>query len=192
MKKIAVIFVLAVIMFACKSEAPKEEVQVVETKPEVISITFDEFKTNPENYVDKLVKVDGTCIHTCKHGGKKMHIVGEDPDFSIKVTASETVAMFDKALEGSRLSVEGIVKAQIVNEDYLNNWEAELKKDIETQEETGGEVNEEHHESLGQIENMRKELKESGKEQISYYSIECKSFEEKTAVAEEKKEDAQE
>ncbi len=179
MKKFLVLLFAALILSACKSEAPKEEPASEQAGVKAVSVTFDQFKTDPEPYVDKYIKMEGTCVHTCKHGGKKMHIVGEDPDYTVKVTASETVPMFDKELEGSKVAVEGYVRVQRIDEAYLNNWENELKQDVDKQKESG-EVEEEHHESMLEIENMRKELKESGKAQISYYSIECSKFNEKT------------
>ena len=178
MKKLLLIPAIAILLSACQTDAPKEQPAKDEAAVEVTTITFDQFKADPEPYVDKYVKIEGTCVHTCKHGGKKMHMVGADPDYTIKVTSSDKVAMFDKALEGSSVAVEGIVKAERVDEAYLNNWEAELKQDMEKQKESG-EVNEEHHESMMQIASMRKELQESGKTQISYYSIECSKLEEK-------------
>lgn len=178
MKKLFILLFISLIFSACQSDAPKEEATMDEPAIEAVTISFDQFKVDPEQYVDKYVKIEGTCVHTCKHGGKKMHMVGADPDYTVKVLASETVPMFDKELEGSKVTVEGYVRAQRIDKAYLNNWESELKQDIEKQKESG-EVNEEHHESMMQIANMRKELEESGKEQISYYSIECSKFEEK-------------
>lgn len=178
MKKLLIVPALAVLLSACQADAPKEQPAQEEAAIEVVALTFDQFKADPEPYVDKYVKIEGTCIHTCKHGGKKMDIVGADPEYTIKVTSGEKVTMFDKALEGSAVAVEGIVRAQRIDEAYLNNWETELKQDIEKQKESG-EVNEEHDESMMQIKNMRKELEESGKTQISYYSIECSKLEEK-------------
>lgn len=177
MKKLVLLLIVAAMFSACQSDKPKEESADSKSQVEAVTITFDQFKADPEQYVDKYVKIEGTCVHTCKHGGKKMHMVGTDPDYTVKVTASETVSMFDKSLEGSKVEVEGYVRAQRIDEAYLNNWESELKQDIEKQKEDG-EVNEEHQESMMQIANMRKELEESGEKQISYYSIECSAFEE--------------
>ena len=178
MKKLVSVLFLILLVAACSKEQPKEQAEQKEATPEVITITFDEFKTNPDMYVGKYVKVEGTCVHTCKHGGKKMHIVGTDPDYKLVILASDKVAMFDKALEGSGVIVEGFVRVERIDEAYLNNWEAELKTDVSKQKEAG-EVIEEHHENLDKIANLRKELKETGKKVISNYSIECQNFEEK-------------
>ncbi|MBN1300719.1 MAG: hypothetical protein JW995_05850 [Melioribacteraceae bacterium] len=174
--RFVIILLILSFIYGCQSDTPKSEVEN-EAQIEVINITPDDFKTNPEAYVDKYIKIEGTCVHTCKHGGKRMHIVGPDSEFRIKVEAGKNVIKFDKALEGSLVQVEGYVRVQRVTEDYLNNWENELKDDIEKQEESG-EAGEDHAESMEQITNLRMELKKSGKEQISFYSIECSDYKE--------------
>ena len=178
MKKLVSFLLLVLLVTACSKQEPKEQVEPKEEAPEVVSITFEEFQSNPDMYVDKYVKVEGTCVHTCKHGGKKMHIVGTDPEYKLVILASDKVAMFDKALEGSAVMVEGFVRVEKIDEAYLNNWEAELKADVEKQKDAG-EVDEEHHENLNKIASLRKELKETGKDVIANYSIECQKFEEK-------------
>jgi hypothetical protein len=178
MKKLVSILILVLLVAACSKEQPKPEADPQPESPEVVTITFDEFKANPESYVDKYVKIEGTCIHTCKHGGKKMHIVGADPDYRMTILASDKVAMFDKELEGSGVIVEGYVRVEKIDEAYLNNWEAELKADVDKQKEAGS-VDEEHHENLDKIAHLREQLKETGKDVIANYSIECQKFEEK-------------
>lgn len=180
MKNLIYLILVSSLLLSCQKDQKMETPDTEQSQPEVVTLTFDQFKTNPEQYVDKYVRIEGTCVHTCKHGGKKMHIVGADPEFVIKVDAGKDVVKFDKALEGSDVMVEGIVKVLHVDEAYLNNWENELKADVEKQKEAG-EVTEEHEMNMEQIANLRMELKKSGKDKISYYSIECTNYKEKKA-----------
>ena len=68
MKNLLILLVMGLLLFACQNEAPKEETEakseeVAEEIPEVITITFADFKNNPETYVDKLVRVEVTCTY---------------------------------------------------------------------------------------------------------------------------------
>ena len=77
---------------------------------ESTTITSAEFATVAENLVDQNVSIEGTVMHVCKHGGKKMFI-NED---RVKIIASEKLAAFDLALEGSTVIVKGIIREEIV------------------------------------------------------------------------------
>ncbi|MEA1876057.1 MAG: hypothetical protein U9N86_04275 [Bacteroidota bacterium] len=74
------------------------------------TITSAEFATVAENLIDQTVSIEGTVLHICKHGGKKMFI-NED---RVKVIASEKLAAFDLALEGSAVIVTGIIREESV------------------------------------------------------------------------------
>ena len=72
---------------------------------------------NPETFQDyaavnvgKEVEIKGMVIHVCKHGGKKLFIIGEDPEKRVKITASDKVSVFAPELEGSTIAVKGIIE----------------------------------------------------------------------------------
>lgn len=77
---------------------------------ESTTITSAEFATVAENLIDQTVRIEGTVMHVCKHGGKKMFI-NED---RVKIIASEKLASFDIALEGSTVIVTGIIREESV------------------------------------------------------------------------------
>lgn len=77
---------------------------------ESTTITSAEFATVAENLIDQTVRIEGTVMHVCRHGGKKMFI-NED---RVKVIASEKLASFDLALEGSTVIVTGIIREESV------------------------------------------------------------------------------
>jgi len=74
------------------------------------TLTPETFQENAEKMVGKEVGVKGMVIHVCRHGGKKMFLIGEDPDVRIKITASDKVSSFNTDLEGSIVMVNGIVE----------------------------------------------------------------------------------
>jgi hypothetical protein len=71
----------------------------------------------PENFQDyaaanvgKEVEISGMVVHVCKHGGKKMFIIGEDPEKRVKINATDKVSVFEPELEGSVVTVKGIIE----------------------------------------------------------------------------------
>jgi hypothetical protein len=146
-------------------------------------LTFQNLSTETADYVGQRVTVSGAVVHVCRSGGKRMFITGESPEPRFKITAGEAIGAFDMALEGSNVTVTGLVEEQRVDEVFLNEWEAELEAEEkpEVAHKGGGsstaEEVEDHHESVkDQISNMRKKLAESDKEYLSFYSLDCDSF----------------
>ena len=76
---------------------------------EVTVLTPSEFPDKAEKYMDQKVEMEGMVVHVCKHGGKKMFIVGTNPDVRVKIDASDVVTVFEPELEGSTVVVQGIV-----------------------------------------------------------------------------------
>lgn len=77
---------------------------------EVTALTPSEFPDKAETYMGQKVQVEGLVVHVCKHGGKKMFLVGDDPEIRVKVDASDEVSVFSMDLEGSTVVVQGIVQ----------------------------------------------------------------------------------
>jgi hypothetical protein len=189
-KKLFVLVVLAIVFAACNNtSADQNQAESVE----IATITCEDFSTSPDDYVGQEILIEGTAVHICKHGGQRMFIIGEDPDERIKITAGEEMEAFDVELEGSDVTIIGVVDELRIDEAYLSTWENELLADNPDSEmkihggEEGHDVAEEGedgHEAdiegeLEQINDLRAELKESGKDHLSFYSIIATEFEEK-------------
>ena len=96
-------------------------------------------------------------------------------------------------LEGSDITVKGVVSELKIDNAYLDQKEAEVKKGGEHLEMHDGhghgegenEAEEEHsaeeekEKSLKNIQNMRDKIEKSEKDHLSFYSIECVEFSEK-------------
>lgn len=188
------------IAVACNNQQKNDdntEALEEETMEEIAELTVANFSEMAGTYSGKQIMIKGTVSHTCKHGGKRMFIIDEGTEESVKVEAGENIASFDAELEGSDVIVTGILAELIVDEAYLNNWENEVLEEtseeykIHTGDHEGehgeegedgeyaeGETEEDHHGTdLEQIEDLRNTLKESGKDHLSFYSIECISYE---------------
>lgn len=84
---------------------------------EVAVLTPSEFPDKAETYMGQKVQIEGLVVHVCKHGGKKMFLVGDDPEIRVKIDASDDVTVFSQELEGSTVMVQGTV--QPMDEDPL-------------------------------------------------------------------------
>jgi len=147
-----------------------------------VKVTVFAFEKMAAGLVDKEVVIEGTVLHTCKHSGKKMFIVDGNDSIRVEITAGPEIPKFDEKLIGSRLRVLGVMKEEKIDEKYLNDWENEVKKpdenhDAGVQTGTKGHQDQDVQAKLDQIKSLRDELKDSGKDHLSFYSIEASKFE---------------
>jgi alpha-glucuronidase len=150
---------------------------------DAVKVAVATFEKQAANIVEKTVIIEGTVLHTCKHGGKRMFLVDGNDSVRVEVTAGKDIPKFDEKLVGSRLRVLGVLKEEKIDEKYLNEWENEVKKPIENHD-AGVHAGAKGHEDQGtqdkldQINALREDLKRSGKDHLSFYSIEATQFEE--------------
>ena len=181
---------IVVFMLGCCNQNAKQDTSDSDVQVEKLTLAI--LVSETENYVDKSVMTEGTVDHVCKHGGKKMFIFGESPDDRIKITVGENMSSFDPVLEGSDVIVSGIVRELRVDEDYLSNWEMEIStnKNEKGKHKVMGDGDGEHEDDeedensiedeMNQIDQLRKQLEASGEDHLSFYSVECTEYTEKT------------
>jgi hypothetical protein len=109
MKKITVLAVILLLAVAV-TPAFSQTKAASGSGDAVVTLTPDNFQDKAVDMVGKEVEIQGMVVHVCKHGGKKMFLVGENPDMRVKITASDKVSVFDPELEGSIVNVTGIVE----------------------------------------------------------------------------------
>jgi hypothetical protein len=158
--------------------------------------------STPEKFVGKKITLTGTVTHVCKHGGKRCHLTDTDADQKIRVETGDKVKAFDRAIEGSDLTVTGILRETRIDEAYLASWESEIlaaeKEEAAKPKEKPAEgapaakAGEEHAEGeeganmpngghveaqgLEAVNELRAELKASGKPYLSQWWIEAVSY----------------
>jgi hypothetical protein len=194
MRQFLLLFALAVIFAACSTSTKKNsgmQTGETDTIAQPVNISVNEFLEKADDLVGKEITIQGTVSHTCKHGGKRMFIFDDNEDNRVKIEASETVTSFDASLEGSDVLVTGLLKELVIDENYLTEWELEVKNEMENPEPESDSVAAEHSsgglgESADQgehvsamesIENYRQQIKESGSDHLSFYSVECTAYE---------------
>ena len=180
MKYVLPLFVLAIVFAACNNN-PK-------AGQDATAVTPAEFIEKAPDLVDQLVSMEGTVVHVCKHGGKRLFL-GEE---RIKVLASNKVSVFDVALEGSDVVIDGFLREERIDEAYLAEWERELnesevveEKEVAHKGEPGhdhAEESEDHDArmaNLQKIQEYREQIAASDKGYLSFYSVEASKLKEK-------------
>ena len=183
---------LAAVLFvaACNTETKTDTV-----KADVITVA--NFLDAADTFIGKSINVKGTVVHTCKHGGRKMFIMGETEEQRLKITAAEDKTPFEQTIEGSDVVVTGTVEELRIDEAYLANWEAEVAEGgEEAHKETGDgtgdgtHANEKDHASesgdkadqgthtadLQQIAAYRAQIAETEKGYLSFFSVAYDEF----------------
>jgi len=174
------IIMVLVVTAACNRGADKAENKA---KNDTVRMTVLSFEKQADSCINKPVIIEGTVLHVCKHGGDKMFLVDGTDSIRVQITTGPKIAKFDEALIGTRVRVSGTLKEERVDAKYLNEWEAEVKKPVENHQagvHTGARGHEDQgvQEKLDQINALRDELKKSGKDHLSFFSIEADKYSE--------------
>lgn len=191
MKKVFLLLSATMLLFACGNEANNEATEDKDAskdkKEMTTTLKAHELLEQGEKYVDETVTVEGTAVHVCQHGGKRMFLNSGDTDERLKAVANEELGSFKTEDEGNTFLVTGTVEEQRIDNEYLDNWEQEIKDDlgddhhIHDGEHGEGESHDDHDmsEDLAKVENMRKEIEESDKDYVSIFSLKAESYKKK-------------
>ena len=172
---------LIIILFAIVACNQGAKDDAAKTKNDTTRLAVLTFEKQADSCIDKPVIIEGTVLHLCKHGGKRMFLVDGTDSISVLVTTGPKIVKFDDALVGSRVRVFGTLREERIDTKYLNEWEAEVNKPVENHKagiHTGAKGHEDQgvQDKLDQINSLREDLKNSGKDHLSNFSIEADHF----------------
>lgn len=185
MKKILGLFIVAALFFSCSTQEKKEEKNVK-------AISVDKIMTNIQQHVDQEVVVKGMVNHVCSHGGKRMFIIGENPDEGIRITPNEKIGVFEKELEGNSVIIKGVLKELIIDDKYVAQLEKEISEGVDNEalhDHSSGDHEEESEvdsSKIKQVEKMKSDIAESEKGFVAQYWIEASEVEVKECEETEK------
>ena len=170
MKNLLLLLAVSVLLFSCKTDEKKTQLQEESTTVEIIEtpvLTLGEFDTKAGDFIHKEIKVQGIVDHVCKHGGKKILLVTDDGD--VHVYSDER---FDEALMGSEIIVTGVVLEERIDEAYLLKMEGD---NIKSHSE--GKSNKEQFNSKKKhLQQYRSQMKSKNINHISNYSLQYVSY----------------
>ena len=178
-KKIFCLFILsALIISACNNGTKNDGAK---TNADTVKVTVLTFEKQADKFVNKPVFIEGTVLHICKHGGERLFLADGNDSITVEVTAGPKMTRFEESMIGSKIRITGMLKEERIDAKYLNEWEAEIKKPQENHNVgihtgTKGHEDEGVKEKLEQIAALRDELKKSGKDHLSNFSIEASKF----------------
>ena len=122
MKKLALLSLVALILFSCGNQKSKKQT-VVQAEPEIVVLTVDDLYKNAADLADKEIVVKGTVMHICKSGGERCFIMGSNEDVVIRIEAGEKIGAFDQELMGSDIEVTGVLREVKTDDDAHNPGE---------------------------------------------------------------------
>ena len=170
MKKLSLILFFAIFGFIGLNAQDTPVEKVEEVPAEIQTITVEDFQDKADAFVGKEIYITGTVDHVCKHGGKKVMLVSEDGEASLKIMAGEEISKFNKNIEGENLKVRGVVQEMRMDEAYLIEKEEHVKENHKPEEL-------EYKEDMEWIADMRKKIEDSEKGYLSFYSMDGLSYE---------------
>jgi hypothetical protein len=162
MKKLFLSMWVAVLFISCNPDQSKEKT----TEAPVIALA--DFNTKAGEWVGKEVIVEGIVDHVCKHGGKKLFLVDDQGDVHV-----DGEKRFDDALMGNQIVVKGIVKEFRVDEAYCLQQE----QDFIQKHKEGVDPDSVYTQKMEGITFYRDSMKTTGKDHLSFYSIDYISHE---------------
>ncbi|OYT15131.1 MAG: hypothetical protein B7C24_14675 [Bacteroidetes bacterium 4572_77] len=201
MKKLLLSLAIASMVWVSCDNAPKEvaETEAVVEVVEPTLLDINKFDEMADALAGKLIVIEGTCMHTCEHGGTKMFISGDDADFRVKVMATDESGNFNMEMEGTDYAVVGTLVEYRVDNAELDKLEAEVLSGEVSEEDMkhkthdgeqkegaghadhkgdGGDHDADKQGQLEQIQSLRDRLLETGKDHLSYWHVDAVSYKE--------------
>lgn len=93
---------------------------------QIKTVTFAELYSNKYENPKVNVAVEGQVVHVCKHSGKKIFIIGSNPNDRFQIFAGEKITSFPQDLEGCKVRVIGLLEEEKIDGKYLDEWESEI------------------------------------------------------------------
>ncbi|WP_321331237.1 hypothetical protein [uncultured Bacteroides sp.] len=184
---LATVFVMLIGFASCGNKSQKTTGGATEQR-QSSALEVDSLLANADSLVGKEVTVEGVCTHICKHGGRKIFLMGSDDTQTIRIESGK-LEKFDQKCVNSVVSVTGTLVEDRIDEAYLQKWEAQIKarnaekngndeEGCSTEKNARGETD---NTPEGRIADFRakiaKRKAKSGKEYLSFYYIKAFSYE---------------
>ena len=143
-----------------------------------------------EKLTGKQVTVEGVCTHICRHGGRKIFLMGTDDTQVIRIEAGEKIGAFKPECVNNLVRVTGTLVEDRIDEAYLAEWEREVKDQLAEQHGEGEAGCSAEQQARGEsvassvgerIAGFRTRIADrkakEGKEYLSFYHVEGGNYE---------------
>lgn len=185
---LSAIIATALSITSCGNKAQKANEDTTTTEQAIAGMEVDSLLANAETLAGQEITVQGVCTHTCKHGAKKIFLMGSDDTQTIRVEAG-VLGQFDTKCVNSIVSVTGKLMEQRIDENYLQNWEKQVKAQNAEKHGNGEAGCDSEKKARGEtastpearIADFRQKIADrkalSGKDYLSFYYVEATSYE---------------
>lgn len=197
MKNYRLIFIAAIALVAftiqgCNSKKqknsdPAKTEQTSLTSQKILQV--DDLLKEAEAMSGKEVEIEGICTHICKHGGKKIFLMGSDDTKTIRIEAGKEFGNFKPETVNNVVRVKGTLVEDRIDEAYLVQWEEKIKAQTEEKHGTTEAGCSSEQKARGEtvanstterINNFRKRIAErsekEGKNYLSFYHIDATQY----------------
>ena len=152
------------------------------------ALQIDDLLAEADSLAGKEVWIEGVCTHACKHGARKIFLMGSDDTQMIRVESGK-LGKFDPQCVDSLVRVKGILREQRVDEEYLRSWEEQVRAQTAEQHGTAAAGCDSEKNARGEtaatvdgrIADFRRKIAErnavEGKPYLSFYFVEAQSYE---------------
>ncbi|HPT20719.1 MAG TPA: hypothetical protein PLR88_02145 [Bacteroidales bacterium] len=130
-KRIFSFLLFTALISSCGNTGKKDVSSKSENSDNATRVDFASLVENPGNFINKNIIVEGKVVHVCTHSGKKMFIVGDNPDVRLFIAAGENMPKFPMELLGSKIEVEGMITRVAGAEVAVNEPKPEAAGDAE-------------------------------------------------------------
>ena len=121
------IFILAAVallaMVSCNNKAQENQNQ---ESAATVALSVDDILAKGDSLVGKTVTVEGVCTHICKHGGKKLFMMGTDDTKMLRAEACE-LGSFPAEVVNSLVSVTGTLEEDRIDEATIQRMQEKYK-----------------------------------------------------------------
>lgn len=114
----------ALLLTGCRGNAAKNAAATELAASDVLEI--DDLLRGADTLVGRTVTIEGVCTHTCRHGARKIFLMGSDDRQMIRVE-SGALGSFDPQCVNRVVRVTGRVDEERIDESYLAKWEAQVQ-----------------------------------------------------------------
>ncbi len=197
MKNYRLIFIAAIALVAftiqgCNSKKQKNSDPAKTEQTSLASqkiLQVDDLLKEAEAMSGKEVEIEGICTHICKHGGKKIFLMGSDDTKTIRIEAGKEFGNFKPETVNNVVRVKGTLVEDRIDEAYLVQWEEKIKAQPEEKHGTTEAGCSSEQKARGEtvanstterINNFRKRIAErsekEGKNYLSFYHIDATQY----------------
>lgn len=194
MKKLIVyIVVAAAALFAAGcggNQNNKKQAAETAGTAQAAALEVDKLLSDAERMTGKQVTVEGVCTHICRHGGRKIFLMGTDDTQVIRIEAGDKIGAFKPECVNNLVRVTGTMAEDRIDEAYLAEWEQEVKDQLAEEHGDGEAGCSAEQQARGEsvasstekrIADFRARIAErkakEGKEYLSFYHVDGESYE---------------